>query len=1002
MNIQPYYLDPTVYSVNTEPNRAYCIPFPGQTPALNGGRDTSERFYQLSGQWRFAYWPDMRDLPDSFLTDALPGSIPVPSVWQNHGYDRHQYLNVNYPFPYDPPHIPAVNPCGLYARSFALSLTENRQYYLNFEGVDSCFYVYVNSAFAGYNTVSHSTGEFDVTALLRDGENELRVLVLKWHAGSYMEDQDKLRMSGIFREVYLLERPRAHIRDMFVKTPLRDDCAYAEVTVALGTTGNISGTVTLFAPDRRVVGVKTFTADTDAEIRFPLENPALWNAEQPNLYTLLLETEGIGGAEALCQRVGVRRVYAEGGVLKLNGRRLLFRGVNRHDSDPVNGYAVTREQMLADLQLMKEHNINAIRTSHYPNAPIFAGLCDELGFYLISEADMEMHGCCSQYGVVYPNAINDLARMECFFEATVERSRRNVERDKNHPCVLIWSLGNEAGFGPGFQAAGRWVKERDDTRLTHYEGTAAKYFDENTRTDASMVDMESRMYASLEEVESEGLKESEKPFVQCEYSHAMGNGPGDAEDYQRLFDKYERLCGGFVWEWCDHAVYGGRSPDGKPIYKYGGDFNEYPNDGNYCMDGLVFPDRTPTTGLLNVKNIYRPARAELVGGVVTLRNMTGFTNIQDLIDLSYTVTVDGDLFAEGILPTPSAAPGETAALKLPDMALPPEGRVYLTLRYIRRMAGTLTPAGHEMGFDQLLIRDAPPAFPVPPAAHGNSLEAEETPKTITVSGEGFRYTFSKASGCLSSMVCRNSVLLGSEAAFNIWRAPIDNDRNLRGRWEDAGYRRARSHAYTLTARDIGGAVSVEGRIALSSAPKQPVLRMDVRWLITSDGAIALSVDATRDMRMPWLPRLGLRMFLPKDMINAEYWGMGPYESYIDGHQASSWGHYRTTAEANHTDYPMPQENGSHCGVRRVVVTNASGSGLDCRAEQDFSMNLSPYSLDALTDARHSHELHRADHTELFLDAVMSGLGSQSCGPELCEAYRADAETYRFALTIRPL
>ena len=615
-----------------EPDRAYYIPFaPGQDP--DAPRESSERFILLNGTWRMKLYDRISAVPEEFcqpgFDDGGFSPMPVPSCWQTQGLDRHQYSNVRYPIPYDPPFVPHADPCGAYRTVFrADEALCARRLYLNFEGVDSFYYVWVNGRRVGHSQVSHSTSEFDISSLLTAGDNTLAVLVLQWCDGSYLEDQDKLRMSGIFRDVYLIARPQAFLRDYFVKESFAPDFSHAQVTVELMPEGKLDLTASLYAPDGTLVAACEHPKDS-AVLEVPA--PVLWNAEHPAQYTLVLETPD----ECIVQMVGLRKIEVIDGVVYLNGVDIKFRGVNRHDSDPVTGYTISREQALLDLALMKRHNVNAIRTSHYPNAPWFLQMCSEYGFYVIGEADMESHGMAMRYGNHSNENYADAADDPQFGEAILDRMQRSVIRDKNNAAVVIWSLGNESGWGENFEAAGRWAKEYDPSRLLHYENFLT--YHKVRKPDFSMLDLYSRMYAPLDQVRDyfagkdldENLPEKKLPFIQCEYIHAMGNGPGDAEDYQQLIMEYDGFCGGFVWEWCDHAVYGGTTPDNRPIYRYGGDFGEFPHDGNFCMDGLVYPDRTPHTGLLEYKNVIRPIRARRAEGkadTFILHNYLDFTN----------------------------------------------------------------------------------------------------------------------------------------------------------------------------------------------------------------------------------------------------------------------------------------------------------------------------------------------------------------------------------------
>ncbi len=993
MQFPKYYEDTSTLHVGTEEPRSYYIPCEDKAEAL--ALDFySSRITLLNGSWDFSYYHSVEELPNDFF---LPGqslsdqtAMPVPSVWQNHGFDRHQYTNVNYPFPFDPPYVPRENPCGLYRREFTAADWEGRRY-LNFEGVDSCCYVWLNGKFVGYSQVSHSTSEFDVTNFVHKGTNTIVVLVLKWCDGSYLEDQDKLRMSGIFRDVYLMNRPEEHIRDYFVKTDLDENYCSARITVDIAYHGSSIGTAcTLFAPDGSMLSA---VEALDGKAAFDVPNAQLWNAESPVLYTLLMETEG----EAISQKIGIRKIEIKDKVILLNGKKIKIRGTNRHDSDPVTGYTISREQALRDLTLMKEHNINGIRTSHYPNAPWFLQLCDRYGFYVVGESDVESHGAATRYGISWDKSYSYFAHDPLFADPILDRVQRNVLRDKNRPCVIFWSLGNESGSGPNFARAAKWIKSFDATRLVHYENDYLEY--NGVKMDTSDLDVHSRMYLSTGDcIAYLENPDNKKPLIQCEYIHAMGNGPGDAEDYQEIIEKYDQFVGGYVWEWCDHSVMMGKTNEGKAKYYYGGDFGEFPDDGNFCMDGLVYPDRRPHTGLKEYKNVIRPVRAALTSsGKIALTNKLAFTNLKDVAAAVCQLTCDGTAVREWTLPELDIAPWETREFPL-DEVLPENGKCCLKITYIQNRDLPLVKAGHELGFDQLILRDC--AYTAVLPAAGDGLGVEETDRTVEIFTDEFRYTFDKHTGIFSSLVYANRALIEKPMEYNLWRAPTDNDRNIRQIWEAAGYDRETVRTYETAVRLENGTAVIECRLSILPIIFQKVLAVTAKYTIGIDGTIRMELDCDKDPIYPMLPRFGIRLFLPKAMSAASYLGYGPYESYPDKHRASWWGEFSTTACENHEDYLKPQENGSHWGCSRVTVS-CPKQALTAESGVPFSFNLSPYTQEELTTKMHSFELVESPYTVLCLDCAQSGIGSNSCGPELLEKYRFNPEHFRFDLTLRP-
>lgn len=998
--LRQFHEDPQILHVGTCPIRSYYLPFADEEESHTG---VSSRVFSLDGEWAFRYFASFGQAVDPeeglCFDEEEMGSIPVPSCWQNHGYGRHMYTNVRYPFPVDPPYVPDENPCGLYVRHFQLEEQDaSARWFLNFEGVDSCFYLWVNGEFAGYSQVSHATSEFELTELLQEGDNTLAVLVLQWCDGSYLEDQDKLRMSGIFRDVYLIARPQAFLRDYFVKESFAPDFSHAQVTVELMPEGKLDLTASLYAPDGTLVAACEHPKDS-AVLEVPA--PVLWNAEHPAQYTLVLETPD----ECIVQMVGLRKIEVVDGMVYLNGVNIKFRGVNRHDSDPVTGYTISREQALLDLALMKRHNVNAIRTSHYPNAPWFLQMCSEYGFYVIGEADMESHGMAMRYGNHSNENYADAADDPQFGEAILDRMQRSVIRDKNNAAVVIWSLGNESGWGENFEAAGRWAKEYDPSRLLHYENFLT--YHKARKPDFSMLDLYSRMYASLDQVRDyfagkdldENLPEKKLPFIQCEYIHAMGNGPGDAEDYQQLIMEYDGFCGGFVWEWCDHAVYGGTTPDNRPIYRYGGDFGEFPHDGNFCMDGLVYPDRTPHTGLLEYKNVIRPIRARRAEGkadTFILHNYLDFTNAEDFLTVSYEISQDGEVLYGGELELPHLPPHGEAEVVLP--ALPEGGVCTLLLSYATKAAGDFCTAGHALGFDEIVLHDEPFFLDAP--AEG-PVELEETGDAVVLTGEKFRYVFNKHTGLFDSLVWQNRNYLEKPMGWNLYRAPTDNDQYIRHQWELAGYHRPTVKVYGVqVSRLENGGACVTCQLSIAALTVSPFLRVEAQWAIDAQGRIDASLDCRRDGRFPWLPRFGVRLFLPRDFASVEYFGYGPYESYQDKHQASHLGVYAQAVDAMHEDYLKPQENSSHWGCRYVTLTDGAYS-LTASSETPFSMNVSPYTQEELAEKKHNYELTKCGQTVFCLDYKMSGVGSNSCGPELLPQYRLEEEEFAFRFTLMP-
>ncbi|MBR6766406.1 MAG: beta-galactosidase [Clostridia bacterium] len=1005
MRLPAYHQDLKSLHVNTLPDRAYFVPFSRKQLAIEGDRTASDRFYTLNGTWSFRYFDSVLDLPEcimkahhdendlTLISEITRDEIPVPAVWQMHGWDRHQYTNVRFPFAYDPPHVPAENPCGLYMRRFNWKNEGPGCQSIVFEGVDSCFYLWLNGRFVGYSQVSHSTSEFDISEFIHEGENTLCVLVLKWCDGSYFEDQDKLRMSGIFRDVYILRRDARHIRDYFVHTELSEGYTSGHIRVDIEMNDeNSDAAVDYQLYDPMGDAIASGRAHGGA-IDVRVNDVSLWSAENPSLYTLVLTC----GGEVIAEPVGMRDIRVENSVVLINGQPVKFRGVNRHDSDPFVGPAVDEAHMLRDLTIMKLHNVNAIRTSHYPNSPLFTRMCDKYGFYVIGEADVECHGVVFAWGEQAYEAYDLLAWDERFKETILNRIQMNVIRDKNRPSVVIWSMGNEAGFGENFANAIRWTKAYDPSRLTHYE--RAYHYQERCEELSAELDLYSRMYPSIQAIEEYFEKnEVRKPYILCEYIHAMGNGPGDAEDYFRCFEEHPEHCGGFVWEWCDHAVYMGRTPDGKPKFFYGGDFGEYPHDGNFCMDGLVYPDRRPHKGLLEYKNVNRPVRVteiDLKAGRFSLRNMLDFTYTDEYLYMTYAVRVGGEEVFKAAVPDEllHIAPHESAEITLSLPGVKGDFAVYFEM--LQKFDRPLTPAGHVLGFEQLGRQ----RYTVAQKPEGLlALDVRETVRNVEIRGENFRYVFNKLSGCFDILNYDQLHLLDAPMHFNVWRAPTDNDRNIRHTWETYGYDRAETRVYNVSVEE-GEGITITVEFAMNAVYRPNFLTGTVTWFIHRNGCIDASVRVSHKEKFPALPRFGVRMQMPKAIDSLAYFGYGPYESYSDKHRATVKHLYASSVKDQHEDYIKPQENGSHWNCDYLRLTGPLG-GIEVTGE-GFSFNASPYTQEELTAKAHNFELEESGHTVLCVDFRQNGIGSNSCGPQLLERYQLNGD-FTFEFTISPV
>ncbi|AUS98598.1 glycoside hydrolase family 2 [Clostridium thermosuccinogenes] len=999
--VDKYWENPDILHVNCEKPHAYFIPYENEAKAKKGIRGNSKYFKSLNGSWKFKYHDSVHMVEDGFYAENFDASgwddLKVPSNWQMHGYDKPHYTNVNYPYPCDPPYVPDSNPAGLYIRDFIIKEADNKDLYLVFEGVDSCFYVWVNGRFVGYSQVSHMTSEFNISEYVKPGNNRLAVMVLKWCDGSYLEDQDMWRLSGIFREVYLLARNKAHISDIFVKTELNSTYTEGTLKCELELAGSASSDIRVVLKDIHgdVLYDKAtpFASSTSVEIK--VQNPDLWSAEAPNLYELYLYLED----EVILQKVGFREIKVKDSAILLNGKAIKFKGVNRHDSHPELGHTTPLYHMKNDLLIMKRHNINAIRTSHYPNDPRFLELCDELGFYVIDEADLETHGAGSA------GNIDMISRDPRFEKAYLDRMQRMVERDKNHPCVCFWSLGNESGFGENHIKMAQWAKSRDKSRLIHYEGATNEWGKNDL--DNSCIDVYSRMYPPISEMKDlvENRESEKRPYILCEYCHAMGNGPGDLKDYWDLMYSNPRYAGGFVWEWTDHAVKT-KTPDGIEYYAYGGDFGDKPNDGNFCMDGLVYPDRTPHTGLLELKNVIAPVRTEAIDlckGEIKVTNLYYFTNLSQLV-LNWKVEKDGEIIDRGEVEDLDIAPQESMTITLPyEYPAKADGRYFLTVYYTQNVDTEWAEKGYEVAFQQFELPTGRVEKAVISKSAMPDINVEKTEKEIIISGSDFRYVFDQVLGSFTRMEYNGVPLISSAPKFNVWRAPTDNDRNIVHKWREEGYDRLGSKIYgiQITSQDDKH-ITICSEFSLAGYIKKPVLRGKAYWTVYGSGDILLDTQMEVREGIPYLPRFGLQIVMPEGNELVEYFGYGPHESYIDKHRSTWKSRFESTVDGMHENYLMPQENGSHYATEWAVVTNKLGMGLLFIGMDDFSFNASHYTPEDLTDAMHPHELKRRDETIVHIDYMNSGVGSNSCGPELLPQYRLSQKEINFKVRIKPV
>lgn len=985
MKLPHYFEDPQILHIGTEATRSYYMPYK---------QIAGDRCKLLSGDdWKFQWFKTYLDVDAEFVIGACKGfdTIAVPSTVNALGYDKHQYANLKLPIPFDPPYVPFENPCGAYVKTFEMDAIQET-YYLNFEGVDSCFYLWLNGQFVGYSQVSHATAEFCITNFLKLGTNTMSVLALKWCDGTYFEDQDKFRMTGIFRDVYILERAKEHIVDFKVKSILQGDDANIQIDILRKIGLEYAISIQLKAPCGTVIHAGTLS---ESSTTIHVKKPLLWNAEQPYLYTLIFSYCG----EHIMQKVGIRQIEIKDSILSLNGQNIKLKGTNRHDSDAVTGCVISKEHLLKDLQLMKAHNINAIRTSHYPNAPWAYDLFSEHGFYIINEADIETHNTEHLYGggrVGYDYK-KDLFTSKTFgllcsdptYEKTIlDRIEQCVNRDKNHACVIMWSLGNESGYGVNMEHAAAWIKVQDPDYLVHYESSIYQMPDHVN--DLSNLDVYSRMYMPVDDCALYCKSNPQKPLFLCEFIASLGNAPGDIEDYFEAMYEYDTFSGGFIWEWNDHAVYAGLTVDGKAKYLYGGDFGEFPNDNNFCVDGMLTPERQPHTGLIEYANVARPIRATYLDGKILLYNTMDFSNVKDTLEIQWTFYKDFEIAAHGLITGFDLAPHEKKELTLPCAMDAQESDASILLQF-------LTKEGQCLGFDQILLQKSVPSHP---CTTKDQFQVTETDKTYEIEHGTGKYTFGKYTGTISSICYHNTAYFSKPCEYNIWRAPIDNDRKIGGEWYNAGYDRCLIKVYDSHYNIFEDKVVVHFTLGFGAQFIQNFLTAEAIWTVYADGTLDIDIQAKRNMIFPYLPRFGIRMFLAKEYETVQYIGYGPYESYEDKHRASYYGKFNDTVKNMHVDYLVPQENGSHFNCTKLALSN----GQNCIQVfgEHFSFNVSHYTQEHLQKTKHNFELIESNDTILCIDSKMSGIGSSACGPFLIKKYRLEEEHIPLNLQLKLL
>ena len=1044
------WTDPRVVGRNRLDAHTDVFPFPDERSARDDSVTDSPWVRRLNGEWAFDLAPTPAEAPDAFLDPAFDGSdfdrIEVPLNWQLDGHGAPHYTNVVYPFPVDPPNVPSENPTGSYRRTFHVDEAwDGRQIRLRFEGVDSAYHLWVNGERVGYSEGARLPAEFDVTEYVDPGENTVALRVYKWSNGSYIEDQDMWWLSGIFRDVTLYAVPETHVADMDVQTTLDDDHVDAEfaATVDIESASTVEATVGESATDAPATGrveasLVDPAGDTVAEfeesytiedgtatvdLSTSIDDPAKWTAETPNCYDFLVTLVEDGAATAtVSETVGFREVGIENGQFLVNGEAVTIRGVNRHDFDPDRGRAVTLDRMCEDIELMKQHNINAVRTAHYPNDTRFYDLCDEYGLYVLDETDIECHG------MERIDTIQHISDDPDWEDTYVDRMVRMIERDKNHPSVVIWSLGNESGVGANHETMYEVTRERDPTRPIHYEQDH----------DQRVSDIVGPMYTPYGDLEALAVEDDyDHPVILCEYAHAMGNGPGGLADYWELFSEYDRLQGGFVWDWLDQGIRQ-TTDEGDEWFAYGGDFGDEPNTSNFNINGLVFPDRTPSPGLTELKAVVEPVvltDSDLAAGEITVANRYDFRGL-DHLSARWRVERDGEVVQSGTLDLPAVPAGERATVEVPfdgGVEGTADGERLLTVETVLASDTRWAPAGHTVATGQFeLPASADPT--VPAGTLTAPLTCEERDHEIVVENDEFELVFDTTAGVIDSLSYRGQTIVTEGPEIGMWRAPTDNDRGLplvphfftrfmelyeteelidewdartigfEQLWREHGLHdlRTRVDAVDTEVGEETVTITVEGR---EGAPMfAHGFATTQTYTIHETGVVDIEtrIDPEGDLSMlPSLPRLGLDLTLDDAFDHVSWYGRGPGESYADSKTATLVGRYEAAVEDLHTPYVRPQANGNHADTRWVAFEDRNGAGLLATSDSLLDVTAHDYTTEHLEAAEHHHELPREQAVSVSLDHAHSGQGSGSCGPETLDQYRVAPDATTFTISLHP-
>lgn len=1020
------WMAPELIQVNRLPMRATLAPFPDADSARAFVADAnainhadSPWVQSLNGDWDFHLAPRPEAIPADFVNADFPpdegwARLPVPSNWTMHGYDKPHYTNVQMPFDNEPPGVPEENPTGCYRREFSVPADwDGRRIVIHFGGAESVLYLWVNGTAVGLSKDTRLPSEFDITDWVKAGEtNVLAVVCIKWSDATFVEDQDQWWMGGLYRDVTLYSTEKVWINDVFARANLDDSYKDGElkVTAKIGFAAmpeaGWSFEVNLHAPDGVAALAEPLRVEVSmgnghgtalrlqATLEAAIANVHAWNHETPQLYTVTVSLISPDGraVEHSATRVGFRRVEMADRALLINGKQVMIKGVNRHEWDEHTGKVISRESMVRDIEILKQHNFNAVRTSHYPNDELWYSLCDQYGLYLVDEADIEAHAFMSY-----------LCRDPRYASSFLERGIRMVERDKNHASVILWSLGNESGYGPNHDAIAGWIRHYDPSRPLHYEGSGWGWERfEGKMLDLRITDIICPMYASIENIISYAKTGPDypdrRPIILCEYSHAMGNSNGSLSDYWAAFEQYDALQGGFIWEWCDHGI-AQKTEGGENYWAYGGDFGDEPNDLNFVCDGLVWPDRTPHPAMAECKKLQQPLGArwhDEIAGTLEIKNKSDFTKL-DWLRGQWKLEVEGHQIAAGALPTLEAAPGQTQKMTLTLPTQMPAGEAFVTLRFVADRATSWCAAGHEVAWEQLALRNAPPcALPL-----GSAATPRAQGEVLVLASGPIEASFADAA--LTSLKLGGQEIMAAPLALQIFRGPTDNDgikgwsgqaNKPLGRWLDAGYDKI--ELQPVETRIEGEAIITQTRGACAANPN--AFELHQSWTLEGE-TLRVSNRFVIAEGLPDVPQLGVTLALKDGFENLSYFGRGPGENYCDRNAGYAMGLYQSTVSEQYVPYILPQEHGNHTDVRALILDNGELAVEFWAQSGPMEAKASHFTPHDLLPAMHTFDLTPRGETWVTLNAKQRGVGTASCGPDTLDQYKIWPGEYRLELLI---